>query len=134
MFPSATSAATAAMMHAMREIVEEPLDVRVEYHAVPLAVEFQHPLDRLVAVASWDESVRVLVKLWLKDRGKKPSNHFLRDPISHHRNAERSKLRRAGTFGDVDTAQRQGPERSRFQLPHQRREVVLQVGSKHGEC
>ena len=71
------------------------------------------------------------MKLWFKDRGKKPSNHFLSHPISHHRNAERSKLRRTGAFGNEDTAQRQGPERSRFQLPHQRREVFLEVGSKH---
>src|SRR4029077_9310949 len=98
----------------MREIVEKPLDIRVEYHLVPLAVEFQHSLDRLVAVASGDESVRVLVKQWFKDRGKKPSNHFLSHPISYHWNAERSKLRRARAFGNEDTTQWQGPKRSRF--------------------
>ncbi len=117
--------------HAMREIVKEPLDIRVEYHLVPLAVEFQYSLDRLVAVAAGDESVRVFVKLWFKDRCKKPSNHLLGHAISHHGNAERSKLRRAGAFGNEDTAERQGLERSRFQLPHQRREVFLKVGSKH---
>src|SRR5271166_1374047 len=115
----------------MREIVKEPLDIRVEHHLVPLAVEFQHSLNRLVTVASGDESVRVVVKLWFKDRRKKPSNHFLSYPISHHWNAERSKLRRTRAFGNEDTAERQGLERSRFQLPHQRREVLLEVGSKH---
>src|SRR5262249_3347356 len=41
--------------HAMREVVEGPLKIRVEHHGVPLAVEFQHSLDRLMAVATGNE-------------------------------------------------------------------------------
>ena len=131
MLPSATSAATAAMITRCERLSKNPWMSASSTTRYPWRWSSSTSLDRLVAVASGDESVRVLVKLWFKDRGKKPSNHFLSDPISHHRNAERSKLRRAGAFGDVDTAQRQGPERSRFQLPHQRREVFLEVGSEH---
>ena len=71
------------------------------------------------------------MKLGFKNRGKKSSNHFLRDAVSNHRNAERSELLRAGTFGDIDTTQRARPESSGLQVPHQRREVFLQVGIKH---
>ena len=49
----------------VRNIVEEPLNVRPEHRQVPLAVEFQDPLDRLVAVASWNEPVGIIVKLRL---------------------------------------------------------------------
>jgi hypothetical protein len=42
-----------------------------------------------LAVASANETVRVLVKLWFKDRSQKPTYHFLSDPISHHRDSYR---------------------------------------------
>ena len=115
----------------VREIIEKPLDVGVEHRAVPLAMTFQDPLHRLMAVATGNEPVGMIVKPRLEDRGKKPTYHLLRHPIANHRNAERSQLRRAGAFGDVDAAQGKGPKASVLQFPHQRREVVLQVGFKH---
>jgi site-specific DNA recombinase len=89
---------------AMRKIVKEPFYVRVKHHTVPFAVKFQDSLDRLMAVATLNEPVRVFVKLRLEGRSKESSNNFLRDAISNHRNAERSKLVCAGTFGDVDAS------------------------------
>jgi hypothetical protein len=50
----------------VRYVVEEPLNIRVEYHMVALAVEVQDSLDRLMAVAALDEPVGVLVELWLE--------------------------------------------------------------------
>ncbi len=99
---------------AMREIVKESLDVRVEYHLVPFAVECQDSLDRLMAVTPRDEAVRMIVKLWFKDRCEKSADDFLSSPITDHWYAERSSLLRTGAFLDVDTTQWQGPERSCF--------------------
>jgi hypothetical protein len=94
-------------------------------------VEFQDALDRLVAVASGNETIGVLVELGFKDRGQKPTYHFLGHTVSNHRNAERSKLRLVGAFGDVDAAQGQRPVSSGLELSHECREVLLQVGSEH---
>lgn len=47
------------------------------------------------------------------------------------RYVRRSELRRAGAFGDVDAAQGKRPEAALLHLPHQRCEVVVQVGLKH---
>jgi hypothetical protein len=91
----------------------------------------QDPLHRLVAIATGNEPVGMIVKPRLEDRGKKPTYHLLRCPIANHRNAERSQLLRAGTFGDVDAAEGKGTKASVLEFPHQRREVVLQVGRKH---
>ncbi len=89
---------------AVRNVVEEPLDVRFEYRQVPLAVESQDPLDRLVTVTAWNEPIRVIVKLRFKDRGEKPTYHFLCYPISNHRYAQRPELLGTGAFGDIDAA------------------------------
>ncbi len=90
-------------MTRVRDVVEEPLDVRVEHDLVSLAVEFQDPLDCLMAVSSLDKSERGVVKLRFEDRCQKPTNHFLGHAIPNHGNSERPELRRSGTFGNVDT-------------------------------
>ena len=84
-----------------------------------------------MAVPSFDKSERGIVKLRFEDGGQKSSNHFLGHPIANHGNPERAKLCRAGSLGYVDTTQRPWPELSGFHLPHQRREVVLEVCLKH---
>ena len=111
--------------------VKESLDIRIEHDSAPEAVEFEDPFDRLVAVASFDESERTIVKLGFEDRSQKPTYHFLRHAITNHRNAERSELLRTRAFRDVDATQRERPKTSGFQIPHQRREVFLSVGIKH---
>ena len=115
----------------MRKIVKESLDIRIEHDSAPEAVEFEDPFDRLVAVASFNEPKRAIVKLGFKDRGEKPTYHFLRHAITNHRNAERSELLRTRAFRDVDATQRERPKTSGFQIPHQRREVFLAVSIKH---
>ena len=102
---SPESSRTCVFERASRCVIEKSLNVGVEYRTVPLAMTLQDPLHRLVTVASGNEPVGMLVKPRFEDRGKKPSNHFLSHPIANHRNAERSELRRAGTFGDVDATQ-----------------------------
>jgi hypothetical protein len=42
---------------------------------------------RLVTVTAWYEPIRVIVKLRFKDRGKKPTYHFLGHAISNHRDS-----------------------------------------------
>jgi hypothetical protein len=74
----------------VRQVIEKPLDVGVEHRAVPFVMTRQNALHRLMAVASGDEPVGMIVKPRFEDRGKKPTYHLLRDAIANHRNAERS--------------------------------------------
>ena len=44
---------------------------------------------------------------------------------------ESKMLLRSWAFGNVDSAQREGPELAGFQIPHQCRKVLFQIGIKH---
>ena len=65
--------------HAVRNVVKEPRDVRVQHNLVSLAVEFQDPLDCLMAVPSTNKSERGVVKPRLKDR----RHNFSQRPLAH---------------------------------------------------
>jgi hypothetical protein len=69
----------------VRDLIEKSLDVSIEYYSIALSVEFEHPLDGLVAVTLWYEPKGRIVKLGFKDRGKKSSKHFLGHTIANHR-------------------------------------------------
>jgi hypothetical protein len=69
----------------VRDFIEESLDVGIEYYSIALAVEFEDPLYGLVAVSLGYEPKGRIVKLGFKDRGKKPTYHFLGHAIANHR-------------------------------------------------
>ena len=86
-----TDAAAIAEEQAKREELrvvigqlKEFSDRLIEYYSIALSVEFEHPLDGLVAVTLWYEPKGRIVKLRFKDWGDKSSKHFLRNPISDH--------------------------------------------------
>src|SRR5215471_20695824 len=64
-----------------------------------------------------------------KDRVQETANHLLSDPIANGRNAKRAELR--VILGNEMTSKRVGLKGTRFQIPHQRPEVVGKVGLKH---
>jgi len=68
----------------VRDLIEKSLDVSIEYNSIALSVEFEQPLDGLVAVTLWYEPKGRIMKLRFKDRGQKPTYHFLRHAITNH--------------------------------------------------
>jgi transposase len=107
-----------------RNVVEEPLDVGVEY-TVPLPMEFQDSLHRHVTVACRPEPIRIIVKDRLEDGTQKQPEHFLSDAIPDCGDAERTCL--PVPFGDVHTTQRQGPKGPVLEPPHQGQQVRRQI-------
>ena len=115
----------------MSEIVEKSTNVSIEDHKVPLLMEFEHSLDRHVAVAVRDEPVGVFVKQRFEDRSQEPSQHFLGHSITYGGNSQRACFRRTGTFGNVDSPKRNGTERAVLEFSHQLVQVVIQVLLEH---
>ena len=68
----------------MRDLIEKSLDVRIEYYSIALSVEFEHPLDGLMAVSAGDESEGRVMKPWFEDRCQKSTNDFLGDAVANH--------------------------------------------------
>ena len=64
-----------------------------------------------------------------KDRVQEATNNLLGHPIADSGNAEGTKLRLI--FRNEVTTKREGLKRTRFQIPHQRPEVIGEVSSKH---
>ena len=113
------------------DVVEEPGDVSIEYLAVPLPSEFQHPLDRHVAIAAGPEAVGVLVKPPLEDGRQELPKHLLSHPIADGRDAERPQFRAVVAFGDKYATQRHGLKSPTLQVTHQRGEVLIEVDLEH---
>ena len=82
-----------------------------------------------MAVALLAKAKRRRMEQGFKDRVQKAANHLLSDPIANCRNAERTKLR--FILGNEYPPKRTRLKRTRFELPHQRPEVVGKVGFKH---
>src|SRR4029077_18177718 len=115
----------------VRQVVEEPLDIGIEYDRVPLSMEFQDSLKRLVTVPVGNESEGSRVKLGFEDRRQEESDDFLSDAIPNDRNAEATELRRSGTFGNVQSAQGEGLVSTRLEFPHERVEILIELILEH---
>ena len=80
----------------VRNVVEEPLNVGVEYVNVSLPMEFQHPLDGLMAIAAWSETIRVVMKQPLEEprvtRTQKLPQHLLGNAVADGWNPQGTKL------------------------------------------
>ena len=71
------------------------------------------------------------MKLGFEDRRQEESDDFLSDAIPNDRDAERSELRRAGAFGDVQSAQGEWSVLTRLELPHERVEILFELFLEH---
>ena len=63
--------------------------IGIEHDLVPLPMEFEDSLKRLVTVPSGDESEGSRVKLGFEDRRQEESYDFLGDAIGNRRDAQR---------------------------------------------
>ncbi len=109
----------------MRDVVKEPLDVGVEYVSVPLPMEFQHPLDGLMTVASRPEPVRIVVEDRLEERTQEEPKHLLSNAVADGGDAERTGF--AVPLGNPDTAQGQGFESPALEFPHQGQQILVEI-------
>src|SRR5919206_57903 len=82
-----------------------------------------------MAVAILAKAKRRRMEQGFKDRIQETANHLLSDPIADCWNAERAKLR--FIFGNEYTSKRVRLKRTRFEVPHQRPEIIGKVGFKH---
>ena len=81
-------------MTVVRDVVEEPLDVGVEYVGVPLPMEFQHPLHGLMTVACRPEAIGVVVKDPLEERTQEEPKHLLSNAVADGGDTQRAGLAR----------------------------------------
>jgi hypothetical protein len=79
--------------------------------------EFQHPLDRLMAVALRPVPEGVVVEDPLEERTQELAEHLLSNAVADSGAAQWTPL--PVDFGDVDTTEREGLKRPLLQLPHQ---------------
>src|SRR5215471_4393920 len=82
-----------------------------------------------MTVASGNESERHGMEQGFKDRIQETTTNFLRYPIPNCWNTQRTELRLI--LGDEYSPKRVRLKRTRFEVAHQRAEVVGKVGLKH---
>jgi hypothetical protein len=69
------------------------------------------------------------MKRRFEDRLEKSSKDFLTHPIANGWNAERAKL--GCVLGDIMTPQGERLKRALLEIPHERLEVLIEVGREH---
>ena len=84
----------------MRNVVEEPLNVSVEYVFEPELMEFDDFLHGPMAAALRPEAKRVVVKDPLEERTEELANHLLSNAVAHGGDPEGTGF--TVTLGDVD--------------------------------
>ena len=82
-----------------------------------------------MTVALLAKAKRRRMEQGFKDRVQEAANHLLGDPIADCWNAERARLR--FILGNEDASKRVRLKRTRFEIPHQRPEIVGKVGFEH---
>ncbi len=92
-------------------------------------MEPQHPVERLMAVASRAEPEGRVVKQRFKDGMEQSAKSLLPHSISNRGDAQRAELARL--FGNILSSQGQGIEGTILQPPLQSREILDQIGFKH---
>jgi hypothetical protein len=107
------------------------MNIGIEHDRVPLPMEFQDSLKRLVTVPVRDKSEGSRVKLGFEDRRQEESDDFLGHTIPNDRNAEGPELRRSGAFGNIQSAQGEGSVVSRLELPHERIKILIELILEH---
>ena len=125
MLPSATSAATAAMMTRCGKLSKNPLMSASSTWVCPSRWSSRTLLHRPMAVAAGPEPVRIVVKQPLEERAQEEADHLLGHPVADGGDPQRTRL--ALTLGDMDATQGEGFIRPILQAPHQGEQVVYEV-------
>src|SRR5436309_128539 len=81
------------------------------------------------ASASLTEAQRRRMEQGFKDRSQKAANHLLRDPIANCSNTEGPNL--GLILRNEYTSERVWLKGTRFEIPHQRPEIIGKIGFKH---
>src|SRR5207302_7980545 len=90
----------------VRDVVEEPLNVGVEYISVPLPMEFDHPCHGHVAVPLGPEAIGVVMKDPLEERTQELATDLLSNSVADCGDSQGTGF--AVAFGDVNATQRAG--------------------------
>ena len=114
------------------KVVEEPLDVGIEYVRVPVPMEFQDFFHGHVTVAAGPEPVRVVMKHPIEDRTQEKPKHLLSNAVADGRDPQGPGLPRS--LGDLHAPQGQGGKLPFLQATHQGQQVLLEVGLEHGDA
>src|SRR5437879_4624346 len=129
MLPSATSWATACMIHWVRQVIEEAFNVCVQNHLGSLGVGLQNCLQCHVTITSRPETIGRVMKQRFKDRVQKAANHLLSNTVSNRWNPQRAFT--GLILGDVNSSESLRLKTTCFQVPHQGLNIVEKVSLEH---
>jgi hypothetical protein len=97
-----------------------------------LFMEFEHPCQGHMTVASGTEAVGRVVKPRFEEGSQEAPEHFLSYPVANHRNAEGTQF--SAAFVEEVTAQGFRFKGTVLEVVFQRAEVLVKVGLKHFEA
>jgi hypothetical protein len=106
-------------------VIQEPLNVGIEYLGVPLPMELQHPLHGPMTVACRPETVGVVVEDRLEERTQEEPQHLLSNAVADGGDTERPGF--PVPLGNPDTVQGQGLESPALELPHQGQQILPKI-------
>jgi len=133
MLPSAILSATSFRMISCDMLssrkAQGGMDVGIEHDEKTKLPKRDHPIDRLVTVATGPKPVGERRKARFKDRLNEPAHHFLRHSVPHRRNAQRPEL--AAALFDVFASKRERPVRTVLEVFHQSAQVFITVLLEH---